>query len=69
MNGSILLTAWVFEIKICWDYIEATRAHCDCMDILIWWGDEDITDDLSDEDFEIVKRLCYADKELEENYT
>ncbi len=65
MNGSILLTACFFEIKICWDYIEATRTHCDCMDIVIWWGEEDITDDLSDEDFEIVKRLCYAD--LREN--
>ena len=67
MTGQEIIILWLWQIRISWHYIEAkANVHSEQMDVIIYLGSEDITDDPTDEDFEAVEQLCYAAKELEE---
>ena len=63
---------WIFEIEIQYCHHEATGPDLlnfygpqpERMFITIWLGGEDITDDVDEEDYKDIERLCYADKEI-----
>ena len=59
-----------YLVQIDWAYIESCYpTHDEHMDITVYCGDEDVTDDISDSDWEVIERLCYADKDNNEETT
>lgn len=63
-TGQELIHLWLWQIRISWHYIEAkANVHGEQMDVILYLGSEDITDDPTDEDFEAIEKLCYAAKQ------
>ena len=57
-----------YLLKIHWCYTAANHIHKEDMLVTVYCGSEDVTDDIEDSDWEVIQRLCYADKESEDTW-
>ena len=68
--------AWLWKLQIDWNYHPATAPDYandwgpqpECMELIIYHGGVDVTDDLSEEEFNDARNLCFADKESEDTW-